>query len=278
MPGPTGRRIRSLPLADTRSYGHRGPVVFVLHGGPGAPGYMEPVARELGDGFTAIEVLQRTGADGGLSVERHVSDLRDIVATYGQGEPALIVGHSWGAMLAMAYGAAHPETLGGLMLIGSGTFDTASRQRLAELRQERLGESGRAAMARLKTSSLIVTDRMKRSAGLLFKTDSHDLAEIGTPASAFDVLGHDASWDDMMRLQSDGTYPAAYSGIACPVLMLHGEQDPHPGHMIRDSLTPHVPQLAYVELDRCGHYPWLERHARDRFYQAVRGWLAQTAP
>ncbi len=239
---------------------------------------MEPVAGELGNDFTAIEVLQRRGENGGLSVERHLADLRDCVAEHGRGEPALIVGHSWGAMLAMSYGAAHLGTLGGLMLIGSGTFDTASRQRLGELRQERLGPSGRAAMERLKGSGLSATDRMKRSAGLLFKTDSHDLAEIGTPASAFDVVGHDASWDDMMRLQSDGTYPAAYSAIACPVLMLHGEQDPHPGHMIRDSLTPHVPQLQYVELDQCGHYPWLERHARDRFYEVVRDWLAQTTP
>jgi pimeloyl-ACP methyl ester carboxylesterase len=236
---------------------------------------MEPVARELGDQFRPVEVLQRRGENGGLSVSRHMADLRDCIAEYGAGEPALIVGHSWGAMLAMAYGAAHPETLAGLMLIGSGTFDKASRQRLAELRQDRLGESGRAAMARLKASSLSATDRMKRSAGLLFKADSHDLAEIGTPVSAFDVEGHDASWDDMMRLQSDGTYPAAYAAITCPVLMLHGEQDPHPGDMIRDSLTPYVPQMDYVELDQCGHYPWLERHARDRFYTVVRDWLTQ---
>ena len=238
---------------------------------------MEPVARELGDQFIAVEMHQRRGADGGLSVQRHLADLRNSIAEHGRGELVLIVGHSWGAMLAMAYGAAHPETLGGLILVGSGTFDQPSRKRLGELRQDRLGQSGRAAMARLETSRLSATDRMKRSAGLLFKADSHDLAEIGTPVSAFDVEGHDASWDDMMRLQSDGTYPAAYAAIACPVLMLHGEQDPHPGHMIRDSLIAHVPQMDYVELDQCGHYPWLERHARDRFYETVRNWLEQTA-
>ncbi len=234
---------------------------------------MEPVARALGDGFRVVEVLQRSGADGGVSVSRHVEDLRDCVVEHGAGQPALIFGHSWGAMLALAYGAAYPDSLGGIMLVGSGTFDIPSRRRLAELRNQRLGESGRVLMARLAASSLSAADRMKREAGLFFKADSHRLAELGTPVTAFDPVGHDGSWDDMIALQEGGTYPAANAAIKCPVMMLHGEQDPHPGPMIRDSLTPHLPQLEYLELERCGHYPWLERHARDRFYEKAREWL-----
>ena len=260
-------------LTEVRVYGDGGPVVFVLHGGPGGPGYMATLAGELGNWFRAVEVLQRTGVEGGLSVSRHTDDLRDCVAEHGAGQPALILGHSWGAMLALAYGAAYPDGLGGIMLVGSGTFDVPSRRRLAELRNQRLGESGRAMMARLMASGLSAADRMKREVGLLFKADSHDLAELGSPVTAFDRVGHDGSWDSMIALQEGGTYPAAYGAIACPVLMVHGDLDPHPGAMIRDSLTPHMPQLEYVELERCGHYPWLERHARDRFYEKAREWL-----
>jgi pimeloyl-ACP methyl ester carboxylesterase len=43
--------------------------------------------------------------------------------------------------------------------------------------------------------------------------------------------------------------------------------------MIRDSLTPYLPQLEYRELARCGHHPWLERHARETFFRIVREWL-----
>jgi hypothetical protein len=44
--------------------------------------------------------------------------------------------------------------------------------------------------------------------------------------------------------------------------------------MIRDSLLPVLPQLEYVEFQRCGHYPWRERFAREQFYQVLRAWLA----
>jgi pimeloyl-ACP methyl ester carboxylesterase len=55
--------------------------------------------------------------------------------------------------------------------------------------------------------------------------------------------------------------------------MLHGTYDPHPGAMIRDSLLPHLPHLEYHEFEQCGHSPWAEEHARERFLTTVRGWL-----
>ena len=56
--------------------------------------------------------------------------------------------------------------------------------------------------------------------------------------------------------------------------MIHGAVDPHPGPMFRDSLLPVLPQLEYAELERCGHYPWRERYAREEFWRVLRAWLA----
>jgi pimeloyl-ACP methyl ester carboxylesterase len=79
----------------------------------------------------------------------------------------------------------------------------------------------------------------------------------------------------MVRLQNEGTYPAAFAAIRAPVLMLHGAVDPHPGSMIQTSLAPHVSRLEYHEWQRCGHYPWLERAVRDDFFGCLRRWLAR---
>jgi pimeloyl-ACP methyl ester carboxylesterase len=55
--------------------------------------------------------------------------------------------------------------------------------------------------------------------------------------------------------------------------MLHGDDDPHPGPMIRESLAPCLPQLEYVSWAKCGHYPWLEKATRTAFYNTLTKWL-----
>jgi hypothetical protein len=45
--------------------------------------------------------------------------------------------------------------------------------------------------------------------------------------------------------------------------------------MIRGGLTPHIPHLEYVLLERCGHYPWQEKHAREKFFSLLGEWLAR---
>jgi pimeloyl-ACP methyl ester carboxylesterase len=74
-------------------------------------------------------------------------------------------------------------------------------------------------------------------------------------------------------LQDYGTYPSAFAAIESPVLMMHGQYDPHPGKMIRDSLLPFIPQLEYQEYDYCGHNPWIERSAREPFFSGGYQWL-----
>jgi pimeloyl-ACP methyl ester carboxylesterase len=137
------------------------------------------------------------------------------------------------------------------VLVGCGTFDTKARARL----QATLGERA----------------RQNESADRLY-TYSRAVAE---PPIELDAKGHTETWNDMLRLQAEGVYPAAFAAIACPVLMLHGAYDPHPGEMIRDGLARYIPQLEYVELERCGHSPWIEEHARDRFFSVLRTWLSR---
>ena len=89
-----------------------------------------------------------------------------------------------------------------------------------------------------------------------------------------DAAGHAQTWTDLMRLEDDGVYPAAFSKIDCPVLMMHGDYDSHPGKMIEESLKPYIKQLEYIEFEKCGHYPWLEKAAAKQFYEELRGWLS----
>lgn len=239
-------------MIDVRRYGSDGPTVIVLHGGPGAPGYMAPVARALADAFVVLEPLQRPSGGEPLTVARHVEDLDEVVRSLGAGARPALVGSSWGGMLALAYAAAHPDATGAIVVIGSGTFDLAARARMRELIAGRRSQGSDA-----------YTFAAIDGAG-----DGED-----APGYAFDRVANQETWNDMVRLQGEGVYPAAFRSIAVPVLMLHGAYDPHPGEMIRDGLLPFIPQLEYRQWERCGHYPWLERQARDDFYATLRAWL-----
>lgn len=261
-------------LVQTRRYGTAGPTVVLLHGGPGAAGYMAPVARQLSEHFAVIEPFQRKGdPNAPLTVAQHIADLDAVIGTYCSEEKPLLAGHSWGAMLALAYAAEHWNAAGPVVLIGCGTFDAASRERMDELRAQKMKRHIFRRMQERIASADDPDERLKLQGKMMMQVDSYDLMRVDDEVVYYDALGHEQTWRDIVRLQNEGIYPAASETIHQPVLMLHGREDPHPGTMIRDSLKPYLPQLEYHEWRNCGHYPWLEKAANEDFYTVLMNWL-----
>lgn len=58
-------------MIETRVYGLHGAPVIVLHGGPGASGYMASLAQQIADEFRVIEPLQRSSGEEPLTVDFH---------------------------------------------------------------------------------------------------------------------------------------------------------------------------------------------------------------
>jgi pimeloyl-ACP methyl ester carboxylesterase len=266
---------------DVREYGSAGPTIVVLHGGPGAPGSVAALARELGRDFRVIEPLQRRSGVLQLTVERHVADLTAVAPT-----PATLIGWSWGAMLALSFAARHPERTAALALIGCGTYDEASRADYTLRMELRLGPDGRRRMRELRdrlatTPDPAELDRLLAERGrLATAAQSVDPIEDDEPAGdrlPVDGRGHEETWADALRLQRDGIEPAIFDQIDAPVLMLHGDEDPHPGRATWNALRGHVRRLEYVGLPECGHEPWRERRARQLFFDLLRGWVTEQA-
>ena len=69
-------------MIQAREYGTAGPLVVLLHGGPGAPGYMGPVARGLAGDFRVIEPFQRQSGAKRLSVSVHIEDLDEVIQAH----------------------------------------------------------------------------------------------------------------------------------------------------------------------------------------------------
>jgi pimeloyl-ACP methyl ester carboxylesterase len=234
---------------------------------------MAPVARALADRWRVLEPFQRASGGEPLTVARHVEDLRELFDERCPGERPAVVGSSWGAMLALAFAADYPDRAGALVLIGCGTYDRAARARMREIRAERADPALMERVDRALAESGDDDTNLRAVLDEMLLVDAFDPVTTDLEVASIDAESNRETWADMIRLQKEGVYPAAFARITIPVLMLHGDFDPHPGAMIRDSLLPYLPQLEYREWARCGHYPWIERAVRAEFFAVLRAWL-----
>jgi pimeloyl-ACP methyl ester carboxylesterase len=212
-----------------------------------------------------------------LTVARHVQDLAEVAP-----QSFALVGHSFGAMLALSFTARHPQRVTRVLLVGCGTYDEAARKKLHANLLARLGEAGKRQVLTLKEALEATNDStekavLMRKLGAMFAlTEAYELleeAETERDSLPQDVVGHDETWQDLMRLQSQHIEPELFSTIKVPVILVHGDTDPHPGAMTRDLLKRHIPQLEFMLLERCGHEPWRERYAKETFLETLRIWL-----
>jgi pimeloyl-ACP methyl ester carboxylesterase len=189
-------------------------------------------------------------------------------------------------MLGLSFAARYPRDVLALVLVGCGTYDEASRSLFRSALDRRLKANERDLIASL--DNRLATEREPGIRDALFgelgaacmKAESYALIEDAgdeiddLPA---DDLGHIETWNDVLRLQREGIEPESFKRISAPVLMIHGDADPHPGQATRDVLRRFIPQLEYIELDRCGHAPWRERYGRTPFIETVREWCNEQA-
>ncbi len=260
---------------DVRFHG-KGPYgVAVVHGGPGAPGSVAAIARELArDGTGVLEPLQtRTSLDG------QVQELRDVLGTHAT-PPAVLIGHSWGAWLALIFASRHPEAVSRLVLVSSGPFEERYVPDLERRRLERLDPAERAEFLDLLRTAGAEDSLFARLGQLASKADSYDEVKVETdPADAIAVDGRmfQSVWTEAASMRRTGALLEHAGRLACPVLAIHGDHDPHPEAGVDEPLKAVVGDFRFVLLERCGHYPWRERHARDRFYQVLREFAARGA-
>ncbi|MFC1532035.1 alpha/beta fold hydrolase [Thermodesulfobacteriota bacterium] len=251
-------------------YGDKGPAVIVLHGGPGASGGSTHVAKGLSDDFRVFEPWQRVSGDKPLSVAVHIEDLYQLICSRCGDEKPALVGESWGAMLALAFASEHSDTIGPIVLVGCGTFDKSSRAEGAKIRQQRIMDYIKKHPEHSSDLELNLDDQIMKYHDM---TDTYELDPNKPETEPFDMKAYTETWTDMLHLQEEEIYPQSFTSIKSPVIILHGEYDPHPGKMIRDNLTQYIHHLEYYEFEKCGHAPAIEKHAKNEFFKVMRDWL-----
>jgi pimeloyl-ACP methyl ester carboxylesterase len=256
-------------MENLRLYGAPPYRIAVIHGGPGAPGEMAPVARALSRQSGVLEPLQTA-----LSLEGQVLELNRVLIENAAG-PVTLIGHSWGAILGFILAAMTPALAEQLIMVGAGVFDERYAGGIMKTRLERLTPAKRSTVAFLLEVLARNDDKGKdqaftRLGSLLYKADCYDPLLLDNEVIGGNFAIFRNVWDEAAAMRKSGELLALAPRIRCPVIAIHGSYDPHPAQGVQ-ILSGLVPDFRFILLDKCGHYPWVERYACKEFYRLLRG-------
>ena len=265
----------------------KAPTVVLLHGGPSVYGYMQTLGKQL-DGVRVLDYAQagaveNPSPDRVVDLDAHVADLHAIIRKHCGDGPPFLLGHSWGADLALIYAASHPEAVRHVIALGTAPLSQQPEDILAASMAHRLGEE---TMAKLD-----ILDQQLRNALVQLDNDpSHtealnrlaeqrlklvDPAYHWDPATSsripncsFDFPSFLSSKASLWKRIQAGEIPSLLRQIQAPVSALHGAEDVIPCEATLEFLQLHIPRLQVHRFQKAGHFLWLEPHAR-------RGVLAQ---
>jgi proline iminopeptidase len=238
--------------------------LIVCHGGPGLWDMFGSFAELLSGQVRVIRWDQRgcgrSERRGPYSLDRSVADL-DAVWTHCGVDRTAVLGHSWGATLALRYALDHPDRVNALIYV-SGTglgwawrepFQRAAAKRLArhgprlsELRAKDRTEAEDRELAILQWSAEFTGSDAMRHAD-----------DMATPWFGINQDCYDAIWTELRQTWHESALIPACRALNIPVLIIDGADDLRPRWAV-DSLEHALPDVTRRILACVGHVPWLE--------------------
>src|SRR3954468_15850259 len=263
------------------------PPLLLLHGGPGAShDYLLPQLLVLAERHRLVTYDQRGGGQSRHDDDRAVIGWQDQVADVAHVaselriDPLVIVGYSWGGLLAMLYAieaAAHRVSPVPIRLA---LIDPApvTREYRAAFEQE---------LARRQASPQVAALRAELQASGIRERDvdayrqrAFELSVAGyfaDPAEAHDLTPFRVTGRVQQTIwNSLGDYDirGALSTLKMPALVVHGRQDPIP--LASSEEAARALGTTCVVIDGSGHVPYVEQPAR--LFPLLLAFLGDTRP
>jgi pimeloyl-ACP methyl ester carboxylesterase len=265
---------RYADLSDLRLHyveAGEGPLVVLLHGFPDfSYGWRHQISALAAAGFRVVapdlrgyNLSARPHAVSAYALDRLAGDVRDLIAERGETR-AHVAGHDWGAMVAWATAAWHPEAVQRLAIL-----NVPHPQRMAE---------GLRTRAQLRRSWYIfafqlpwLPERVLRGAGFRALREAIELDAPPGALNPGDVERYVEAWRRPGALRGMVNYyraaGRAFGGrlppIAAPTLVIWGERDRYLGAELAEPHRRDVPNLhQVVRLPGSSH--WVMRDEPER--------------
>jgi proline iminopeptidase len=288
-----------IPVGQASLYAREigsGPPVIVLHGGPDFDhSYLLPDLDRLADTFRLIYYDQRgrgRSADNvrpeDVTIASDVSDLEALRQHFGLDAPALL-GHSWGAVLALEYAVRHPSHVSRIILMNPAPVSTADAAVMRNAYIEKLGPDMERQLGIVRSAAYQEGDpeavtaryRIHFKPALKRREDYERL--MAAMHSAFTRQGKGGivkarAVEDHLMLDTwavaDYDLLPRLRNLQIPVLVLTGDADFIPVE-IGSRIARATPRGKLVTIHDCGHFAYLEcpvdaRKALEEFFAATK--------
>ncbi len=254
---------------NCRIYGKLPFISAAVHGGPGAPGSVSSLAKGLSKFGGCIEPLQSE-----LTVKAQVEELAGQISARTK-EPITVFGHSWGAWLTFLLAYTYPRLVRTAVLVAPGAFDASYVAQMNKRRLSRLSPDDAAEYSKIASMIQARTERVSdetlgRLGQLAGKADDYCVEKV--PENEDDPVRTDGAqfesiWNEASALRKSGYFINIARSITVPVRIIHGADDPTPADGVVKPLEGKVKDLEWYVLERCGHQPWKERYAKEKFWE-----------
>ena len=269
--------VQVAPLSRDRAEARRSPgqdrAVVLIHGFPDYwyswRGQMPALAKH----FQVVAIDQRgynkSGQPKGVkeyAMDKLVGDVAAVVKHFKK-DKAVLVGHDWGGAVAWAFAMAHPDKTDRLIILNLPHPKGIQRELATNPAQQKASAYARAFQEDDAASKLFPA----LLASWVKEPDARkQYVEALGRSSMEGMLNYYKANYPRMPYKDDRTYPQ----VKCPVLMIHGLQDPSLlAGALNDTWKWIDNELTLVTLPKAGHF--VDRDAADVVTKRMVRWLTQ---
>lgn len=249
-----------------RLYGQEPYRVVLVHGGPGAIGSLRGFAQELSERLQigVVEALQTK-----YTIAELIEELSDQIRDHCS-DKVVLIGHSWGAWLIALLAEKYTELVDKMIMVGSGPLQDKYVPEIGERRLANLSPEESVVFQRVVENQATDED-MKRIPNILDRVDNYCLQDREKHhADKVDSRMHNEVWKEAATIRTSGELLAVFLRIHCPIYLIQGEFDPHPAKGITEPLEENKIACKTYVLEKCGHSPFMEKYAKERFYDILK--------
>lgn len=252
----------------------KGLPLIVLHGGPGLDqDYLLPQLYKLAENNLVIFYDQRGSGkslkteldEKHINIHQFVEDL-EVLRTSFEFDKFILMGHSWGGLLAMQYAIDHPESIVGLILLNTAPADYKGQKAFIDefgLRTKNIHDDIKPLFTYegFKDLNAAQISDIYRKLFSIYFYNPEKAKELSLNFNIVSAQNGFRVMEEMSKtswLQPNINLFPSLKTLQIPTFILHGKQDIVPAWTAKE-IKDAIPQSEIILLDDCGHFPYIEQ-------------------